>query len=68
MKHKSEAILELLKLPIREYLCDNLSKKYSDLPNNYNEKIIKLLLNDNKNKSTFDFIFNYLNIRELILQ
>ena len=43
MKHKSEAILELLKLPIIEYLCDNLSKKYSDLPNNYNEKIIKLL-------------------------
>ena len=43
MKYKSDDILELLKLTIWEYLCDNLSKKYSDLSKNYNEKIIKLL-------------------------
>ena len=65
-KKKSNDILKLFSLTVKEYLCNEISTKYTNLPNDYNEKVIKWLLKDVNNKEIFDFIFNRLKIEDWI--
>jgi len=65
-KKKSKDIIELFTLTVKEYLCNKLSIKYTNLPNDYNEKVISWLLKDDNNKNLFDFIFNKLKIEDWI--
>ena len=65
-KKKSKDIIELFTLTVKEYLCNKLSIKYTNLPNDYNEKVISLLLKDDNNKNLFDFIFNKLKIEDWV--
>ena len=65
-KKKSSDILKLFSLTIKEYLCNEISTKYTNLPSDYNEKVISLLLKDDNNKNLFDFIFNKLKIEDWV--
>ena len=65
-KKKSSDILKLLTFTVKEYLCNELSTKYTNLPNDYNEKVIAWLLKDDNNKIIFDFIFNKLKIEDWV--
>ena len=65
-KKKSRDILKLLAFTVKEYLCNELSTKYTNLPNDYNEKVIEWILKDDNNKIIFDFIFNKLKIEDWI--
>ena len=65
-KKKSSDILKLFSLTIKEYLCNEISTKYTNLPIDYNEKVIKWILNDDNNKEISDFIFNKLKIEDWV--
>ena len=65
-KKKSRDILKLLTFTVKEYLCNELSTKYTNLPNDYNEKVIEWILKDDNNKIIFDFIFNKLKIEDWV--
>ena len=65
-KKKNNDIIELFTLTVKEYLCNKLSIKYINLPNDYNEKVISWLLKDDNNKNLFDFIFNKLKIEDWV--
>ncbi len=65
-KKKSSDILKLLTFTVKEYLCNELSTKYKNLPNDYNEKVIEWILKDDNNKIIFDFIFNKLKIEDWV--
>ena len=65
-KKKSRDILKLLSFTVKEYLCNELSTKYTNLPNDYNEKVIEWILKDDNNKIIFDFIFNKLKIEDWV--
>ena len=65
-KKKSSDILKLFSITVKEYLCNKLSTKYTNLPNDYNEKVIAWLLKDDNNKIIFDFIFNKLKIEDWV--
>ena len=65
-KKKSNDILKLFTFTVKEYLCNELSTKYTNLPNDYNEKVIAWLLKDDNNKIIFDFIFNKLKIEDWV--
>ena len=65
-KKKSSDILKLLTFTVKEYLCNELSTKYTNLPNDYNEKVIEWILKDDNNKIIFDFIFNKLKIEDWV--
>jgi len=65
-KKKSSDILKLFSLTIKEYLCNEISTKYTNLPSDYNEKVIKWILKDDKNKEISDFIFNKLKIEDWV--
>ena len=65
-KKKSSDILKLFSLTIKEYLCNEISTKYTNLPSDYNEKVIKWILKDEKNKEISDFIFNKLKIEDWV--
>lgn len=57
-KIKKEENLALLRMKIKKYLSNIISKKNGDFPPDYNEKVIEKLLEDKKNKDIFSFIFN----------
>ena len=63
---KVEENLEFLRLSIKKCLSNTISEKYKGIPSNANELIITRLLQDEKNKDTFDFIFNRLKIEEFL--
>ena len=65
-KKKSSDILKLFSSTVKEYLCNKLSTKYLNLPNNYNEKVIIWLLGDDNYKNIFEFIFNKLIIEDWV--
>ena len=65
-KKKRSDILKLFALTVKEYLCNKLSTKYINLPNDYNEKVIEWLLGDDNNKNIFEFIFNKLIIEDWV--
>ena len=51
---------------MKDYLCNEISTKYTNLPKNYNEKVISWLLKDDNDKIIFDFIFNKLKIEDWV--
>lgn len=57
-KIKKDENLVLLRMNIKKYLSNIISKKNGDFPPDYNEKVIEKLLEDKKNKDIFIFIFN----------
>ena len=57
-KIKKDENLALLRMKIKKYLSNIISKKNGDFPPDYNEKVIEKLLEDKKNKDIFSFIFN----------
>ena len=61
---KTEENINFLKSKIKNYLSNNVSKKYVDIPFNSNEIIISRLLQDKNNKDIFIFIFEELSIEE----
>ena len=63
---KVEKNLNFLGLSIKECLSNAISEKYKGIPNNANELIISRLLQDEKNKDIFDFIFNRLKIEDFL--
>ena len=63
---KNSDILKLFSLTIKEYLCNEISTKYTNLPSDYNEKVIKWILKDDNNKEISDFIFNKLKIEDWV--
>ena len=63
---KVEENLKFLRLPIKKCLSNAISEKYKGIPNNANELIISRLLQDEKNKDIFDFIFNRLKIEDFL--
>ena len=65
-KKKSSDILKLFSSTVKEYLCNKLSTKYLNLPNNYNEKVIICHLGDDNYKNIFEFIFNKLIIEDWV--
>lgn len=63
-KKKADEILELLNMSIKDYLCQNISLKYANIPNNYNELVINQLFLDENNRLIFEFIFKDLKIED----
>ena len=61
-KKKGNEILELLNMAVKDYLCNKISSKYTNIPKKYNGLIIKQLLIDDNNKNIFDFLFNHIKI------
>ena len=59
-KRKKNDNLEFFNMSIKNYLSHDISTKYSKTKysTNYNEILINNILEDNKNKNLFDFIFN----------
>ena len=57
-KRKGNEVLELLNMPVKDYLSNKISLKYVNIPNEYNELIINQLLLDDNNKDIFVFLFN----------
>ena len=56
--------LKLFDLTIYAYLSTKISTKYQNLPENFNEVIMKKLLQNTVNKDIFDFIFNQLTLKD----
>ena len=56
--------LKLFDLTIYTYLSTKISTKYQNLPENFNEVIMKKLLQNTVNKDIFDFIFNHLTLKD----
>ena len=63
-KKKAREVLELLNITIKEYLCNKISQKYANTPDEYNNLIINRLLLNDKYKDIFDFIFNQIKIKD----
>ena len=63
-KKKAHEILDLLNITIKDYLCNKISQKYANTPDEYNKLIINQLLLDNEYKDIFDFIFNHIKIKD----
>ena len=63
-KKKAHEVLELLNITIKEYLCNKISQKYANTPDEYNKLIINRLLLNDKYKDIFDFIFNQIKIKD----
>jgi hypothetical protein len=63
-KKKAHEILDLLNITIKDYLCNKISQKYANTPDEYNKLIINQILLDNKYKDIFDFIFNHIKIKD----
>ena len=63
-KKKAHEILDLLNVTVKDYLCNKISQKYANTPDEYNKLIINQLLLDNKYKDIFDFIFNHIKIKD----
>ena len=63
-KKKAHEILDLLNITIKDYLCNKISQKYANTPDEYNKLIINQLLLDNKYKDIFDFIFIHIKIKD----
>ena len=61
---KTEENLNFLNSKIKDYLSNNVSKKYVDIPFNSNEIIISRLLENKNNKDIFKFIFGELSIEK----
>ena len=59
-----DSILGFLKLTMKKYLSDSISKKYdsSKYSSNYNELILGKILEDENNKEIFEFVFNDLTV------
>ena len=55
-----DSILGFLKLTMKKYLSDSISKKYdsSKYSSNYNELILGKILEDENNKEIFEFVLN----------
>ena len=49
-------------MTVKDYLCNKISSKYTNIPKKYNGLIIKQLLIDDNNKNIFDFLFNHIKI------
>ena len=45
-------------------ISNKISKKYANIPDNYNELIINKILQDDNNKNIFNFIFNHLKLED----
>lgn len=63
-KIKKDDNLAILDLTIRKLLSNKISKKYVDIPDNYNEIIINKISHDKNNQKIFDFIFNHLKLED----
>ena len=63
-KKKAREVLELLNITIKEYLCNKISQKYANTPDEYNNLIINQLLLNDKYNNLFDFIFNHVKIKD----
>ena len=55
---KKDSELELMQKNIKDILSSEISRKNSNLELTYNEKIIRSMLNDNKNKELFNSVLN----------
>ena len=63
---KREDNLKILDLTLQEYLSNKISIKYINSKENNNELIISKLLDDNKNKDIFEFVFKELKVKDWI--
>ena len=63
---KREDNLKTLDLTLQEYLSNKISIKYINSKENNNELIISKLLDDNKNKDIFEFVFKELKVKDWI--
>ena len=61
---KKEDNLKLLNSTLKEYLSNKISTKYVNYKENQNELIISKLLEDDKNKGIFKFVFQELKIED----
>ena len=61
---KKEDNLKLLNSTLKEYLSNKISTKYVNYKENQNELIISKLLEDDKNKNIFKFVFQELKIED----
>ena len=61
---KKEDNLKLLNSTLKEYLSNKISTKYVNYKENQNELIISKLLEDDKNKDIFKFVFQELKIED----
>ena len=61
---KKEDNLKLLNSTLKEYLSNKISTKYANYKENQNELIISKLLEDDKNKDIFKFVFQELKIED----
>ena len=61
---KKEDNLKLLNSTLKEYLSNKISTKYVNYKENQNELIISKLLEDDKNKDIFEFVFQELKIED----
>ena len=61
---KTEENINFLNSKIKDYLSNNISKKFVGIPPNSNEIIISRLIQDQNKKDIFKFIFEELSINE----
>ena len=61
---KTEENINFLNSKIKDYLSNNITKKFINIPLNSNEIIISRLLQDENKKDIFKFIFEELSIEE----
>ena len=61
---KTEENINFLNSKIKDYLSNNITKKFVSIPLNSNEIIISRLLQDENKKDIFKFIFEELSIEE----
>ena len=61
---KTEENINFLNSKIKDYLSNNITKKFVGIPLNSNEIIISILLQDDNYKDIFKFIFEELSIEE----
>ena len=55
---KKKENLKFLNLPLKDFLSNNISPKFSSFKTNWNNKIIEKILKDEKNNKIIEFIFN----------
>ena len=63
-KIKKDENLEIIESTIKKLLSKKISKKYVNIPDNYNELIINKIFEDQHNKEIFNFIFNHLKFED----
>ena len=65
-KSMDDILKHFLDINLNQYFSNGISPKFdqSKVPKNYNEIVIKTLLNDENNKELFDFLFNRFTVED----